>query len=63
MLWLKILPRWLKLTVRPLHLELMTLWWHGRPNSIGLLPCELQLPLPVPLYVCLLGLNNDGLVN
>jgi hypothetical protein len=35
MLWLKILPLWLKLTVRPLHLELMTLWWHGGPESAG----------------------------
>jgi hypothetical protein len=33
-LWLKILL-WLKLTVRPLHLELMMLWWHGRPDSVG----------------------------
>jgi hypothetical protein len=35
-LWLKILPLWLKLTVRPLHLELMMLWWHGRPESVGM---------------------------
>jgi hypothetical protein len=34
-LWPKILPLWLKLTVRPLHLELMTLWCHGRPDNVG----------------------------
>jgi hypothetical protein len=34
-LGLKILPLLLKLIVRPLHLELMTLWWHGSPDSVG----------------------------
>jgi hypothetical protein len=33
-LWLKILPLWLKLTIRPLHLELKTLWWHERHDSV-----------------------------
>jgi hypothetical protein len=42
-----------------------TLWLHqtGPGVSIGLLPCELYLPPLVPLYLYLLGLNNDGLVN
>jgi hypothetical protein len=33
----KILPLQLKLIVRPLHLELVALRWHGRPDSVGLL--------------------------
>jgi hypothetical protein len=35
MLWLNILPLWLKLIVRPLQLELMALWRHERPDSVG----------------------------
>jgi hypothetical protein len=34
-LWLKILPLQLKLIVRPLHLELVALWWPRRPDSVG----------------------------
>jgi hypothetical protein len=31
--------------------------------SIGLLSRELQLPLPIPLYLGLLAFKDDGLVN
>jgi hypothetical protein len=34
MLWLKILPLQLKLIVKPLHLLLVVLRWHERPDSV-----------------------------
>jgi hypothetical protein len=35
----------------------------GEGVSIGLLSHELQLPLPIPLYLRLLAFIVDGLVN
>jgi len=32
---LKILPLWLELAIRPLHLELISLSWNGWPDCVG----------------------------